>query len=284
MHHVWAVRAVLPSMLGRSDGYILTTASAARLLTNIGAAPYSVTKHAAVALAEWLSVTHGDQGLKVSCLCPRACARPAALRERRPCGCGRPRPEAIEPEDVADSVVDGLRTERFLISPIPRWPTTSASRPTATVGSRGCGSCNVASAMRWAGAAERVRRQRTGCTPFVASDLLAVGLRPGDVVRYRRRWRSVGAGPSPSAAGDGSIGVRDAARPGRSSSSGSRCAGGPRGGTTWEPVADVAGKRRAARPAVTAFVDGSGPCRAFPVRLGTAGADRARRPPPVAAT
>ncbi|HEY1117464.1 MAG TPA: SDR family oxidoreductase, partial [Acidimicrobiales bacterium] len=71
MAHVWAVRAALPGMLAEGSGYILTTASAAGLLTNLGAAPYAVTKHAAVALAEWLAVTHGDQGIRVSCLCPQ---------------------------------------------------------------------------------------------------------------------------------------------------------------------------------------------------------------------
>ncbi len=71
MAHVWAVRAALPDMLARGEGYICTTASAAGLLTNLGAAPYSVTKHAAVGLAEWLAITHGDQGISVSCLCPQ---------------------------------------------------------------------------------------------------------------------------------------------------------------------------------------------------------------------
>ena len=71
MAHVYAARAVLPSMLDRGEGYLLSTASAAGLLANIGDAPYTVTKHAAVALAEWLSITYGDRGIKVSCLCPQ---------------------------------------------------------------------------------------------------------------------------------------------------------------------------------------------------------------------
>ena len=69
--HVYAVRAVLPSMLDRGEGYLLHTASAAGLLTQLGDLPYSVTKHAVVALAEWLSITYGDAGIRVSCLCPQ---------------------------------------------------------------------------------------------------------------------------------------------------------------------------------------------------------------------
>src|SRR4029077_8874244 len=69
--HVFAARAVLPSMLARGEGYLLNTASAAGLLMNIGNASYTATKHAAVGLSEWLSITYGDQGIKVSCLCPQ---------------------------------------------------------------------------------------------------------------------------------------------------------------------------------------------------------------------
>ncbi|MGB2330279.1 MAG: SDR family oxidoreductase, partial [Pseudomonadales bacterium] len=72
MAHVWATRAALPAMLARGDGYLLHTASAAGLLTQIGSAPYAVTKHAAVAYAEWLAITYGDRGIKVSALCPQA--------------------------------------------------------------------------------------------------------------------------------------------------------------------------------------------------------------------
>ena len=71
MAHVYAARAVLPGMLARGRGYLLQTASAAGLLTQIGSAPYAVTKHAAVSLAEWLAVTYGDRGIRVSCLCPQ---------------------------------------------------------------------------------------------------------------------------------------------------------------------------------------------------------------------
>lgn len=114
MAHVWAARRLLPEMLAREEGYFLQTASAAGLLTQIASAPYSVTKHAAVAFAEWLSITYGDRGIKVSCLCPQG-VRTNMLRE----GGGFLGPGAVEPEVVADCVVEGLRDERFLILPHP---------------------------------------------------------------------------------------------------------------------------------------------------------------------
>lgn len=121
MAHVYATRAVLPTMLERGEGYLLSTASAAGLLTNIGAAPYSVTKHAAVALAEWLSVTYGDRGIKVSCLCPQGVATNMLLGGRRDAGQSVVQAAAgvLEPEEVAEVVVLGLRDERFLILPHP---------------------------------------------------------------------------------------------------------------------------------------------------------------------
>jgi NAD(P)-dependent dehydrogenase (short-subunit alcohol dehydrogenase family) len=115
MAHVHAAKAVLPAMLARGEGYLLHTASAAGLLSQIGNAPYAVTKHAAVAFAEWLSITHGDQGIKVSCLCPQG-VRTAMLGDGGGALLG---PTAIEPEDVAQAVVDGLRAEEFLILPHP---------------------------------------------------------------------------------------------------------------------------------------------------------------------
>lgn len=116
MAHVYAARAVLPEMLERGEGYLLQTASAAGLLTQIGSAPYSVTKHAAVAFAEWLAITYGEQGLKVSCLCPQG-VRTNMLERAR--GGGFLREGALEPDKVADIVVRGLAEERFLILPHP---------------------------------------------------------------------------------------------------------------------------------------------------------------------
>jgi NAD(P)-dependent dehydrogenase (short-subunit alcohol dehydrogenase family) len=116
MAHVYAARAVLPGMLERGRGYLLNTASAAGLLTQIGSAPYAVTKHSAVAFAEWLSVTYGDRGIGVSCLCPQG-VRTGMLNEA-----SGPRfllESALSPEDVATAVVEGLRDERFLILPHP---------------------------------------------------------------------------------------------------------------------------------------------------------------------
>jgi NAD(P)-dependent dehydrogenase (short-subunit alcohol dehydrogenase family) len=121
MAHVYAARAVIPAMLARGEGYLLNTASAAGLLTNLGAAPYSVTKHGAVALAEWLAITYGDRGLKVSCLCPQGVDTPM-LRGSIDQGAGQVvlRGGAMmQPEQVADAVVDGLRAESFLILPHP---------------------------------------------------------------------------------------------------------------------------------------------------------------------
>ncbi len=122
--HIYAARAVLPSMLDRGEGYLLHTASAAGLLTQLGSAPYSVTKHAVVALAEWLSITHGDAGITVSCICPQAVATAMAGGGRRPAGTEPAKGTAgsdgvLEPEEVARVVVEGLDREEFLILPHP---------------------------------------------------------------------------------------------------------------------------------------------------------------------
>jgi len=116
MAHIYAARAVLPQMLERGDGYLLQTASAAGLLTQVGSAPYSVTKHAAVAFAEWLAITYGDQGIKVSCLCPQG-VRTNMLERAR--GGAFLRDGALDPDRVAGIVVAGLREECFLILPHP---------------------------------------------------------------------------------------------------------------------------------------------------------------------
>ena len=115
MSHVHAARRLIPGWLARGEGYFLSTASAAGLLTNLKAAQYSVTKHAAVSFAEWLAITYGDQGIKVSCLCPMGVKTPLldsadefhALLD----------PLALEPDEVAEAVVGGLAEERFLILP-----------------------------------------------------------------------------------------------------------------------------------------------------------------------
>ena len=118
MAHVYAARAVLPGMLKRGEGYLLNTASAAGLLTQIGSAPYAVTKHAAVAFAEWLAVTYGDAGIRVSCLCPQG-VRTNMLKEAEESGTGFLTEGALDPEEVAEIVIAGLRLERFLILPHP---------------------------------------------------------------------------------------------------------------------------------------------------------------------
>ena len=118
MAHVYAARAVLPGMLARKDGYLLQTVSAAGLLTQIGSAPYAVTKHAALALAEWLAITYGDQGIKVSALCPQGVK--TRMLENAEFGGGTFLLEgALEPEQVAEAVVKGLEEEHFLILPHP---------------------------------------------------------------------------------------------------------------------------------------------------------------------
>lgn len=115
--HLYAARAVIPGMLARGGGYLLQTVSAAGLLTQIGSAPYSVTKHAALALAEWIAITYGDRGIKVSCLCPQGVRTNMLLREGGPGNFLMP--GSLSVEEVADMVVQGLADERFLILPHP---------------------------------------------------------------------------------------------------------------------------------------------------------------------
>jgi NAD(P)-dependent dehydrogenase (short-subunit alcohol dehydrogenase family) len=125
--HVYAVRAVLPGMLERGEGYLVHTASAAGLLTQIGDLPYSVTKHAVVGLAEWLAVTYGDAGVRVSCVCPQyvrtgmTTGGSTAPRDR-PVMSGEQMhavADVLEPDDVARAVLDAIEREQFLVLPHP---------------------------------------------------------------------------------------------------------------------------------------------------------------------
>jgi NAD(P)-dependent dehydrogenase (short-subunit alcohol dehydrogenase family) len=119
MAHVWASRALLPEMLERGEGYLVNTASAAGLLTQVSSLIYSVTKHAAVALAEWLSIEYLDQGVRVSCICPQG-VRTRMLEQgmqEAAAAAALSSGGLIEPEQVADAVVAGIREERFLILP-----------------------------------------------------------------------------------------------------------------------------------------------------------------------
>ena len=118
LSHVYAARAVIPRMLEQGGGYLLQTGSAAGSLTQIGAAPYSVTKHAAVAFAEWLSITYHSQGLRVSCLCPQG-VHTRMLDGSVSAEADLLRSSALTPEQVADAVVRGLAEEQFLILPHP---------------------------------------------------------------------------------------------------------------------------------------------------------------------
>jgi NAD(P)-dependent dehydrogenase (short-subunit alcohol dehydrogenase family) len=125
--HIYAARAVLPSMIARGEGYLLNTASAAGLLTQIGSMSYSITKAAAISLAEWLSVTHYHQGIRVSVLCPQAVA--TNIISNSPDYIGGSDDDldggvasgdgVLEPADVADLCLDAIREERFLILPHP---------------------------------------------------------------------------------------------------------------------------------------------------------------------
>ena len=117
MAHVWAARHLVPRMIARGGGYLMNTASAAGLLSQIGSAPYAVTKHAAVGLAEWLAITHGDDGIKVSVLCPQA------VRTKMTAG----NPDGVasidgmmEPDELAEVCVKGIAAEDFLILPHPQ--------------------------------------------------------------------------------------------------------------------------------------------------------------------
>ena len=124
--HILAARRLVPIWIERGEGYFVSTASAAGLLSQIGDAPYSVTKHAAVAFSEWLALTYGDRGLNVSCLCPmgvNTAMLNAGLDMEDEHGIGARVVAAagriLEPEDVADTVLEAVADERFLILPHP---------------------------------------------------------------------------------------------------------------------------------------------------------------------
>ena len=122
--HLYAARAVVPSMVARGEGYILNTASAAGLLTQMDSGPYAVSKHAAVAFAEWLLINYGDDGIRVSVLCPQAVRTNIMANAGRPVSQVRGASQAsqdgvLEPEQLADTVIDCLREERFLVLPHP---------------------------------------------------------------------------------------------------------------------------------------------------------------------
>jgi NAD(P)-dependent dehydrogenase (short-subunit alcohol dehydrogenase family) len=116
MSHIWAARHMIPRMVARGGGYLMSTASAAGLLNQVGSAPYGVTKHAAVGLAEWLALTHGDEGIKVSVLCPQA-VRSEMTRGHEEGVAAMD--GMLEPEVVAEACVETIRNETFLVLPHP---------------------------------------------------------------------------------------------------------------------------------------------------------------------
>lgn len=121
--HLFAARAVIPHMADRGEGYLLNTASAAGLLSQFGSLHYTITKHAAVALAEWVAITHGHQGIKVSVLCPQAVQTnigPNSPDADRMVGTGADVAGAdgtLTPDDVSDAVIEALAEERFHVLP-----------------------------------------------------------------------------------------------------------------------------------------------------------------------
>jgi len=118
MAHIHAAKAVLPQMLERGDGYFVNTVSAAGLLSQIGSAPYAVTKHAAIGFAEWLSITYGERGIKVSCICPQGVQTNMLLGEKGDRK-GFLQEGSVTAEHVAAVTLEGVADERFLILPHP---------------------------------------------------------------------------------------------------------------------------------------------------------------------
>jgi NAD(P)-dependent dehydrogenase (short-subunit alcohol dehydrogenase family) len=119
MSHVFIARHLLPRMLARKQGYIVGTVSAAGLLNHVMAAPYGVTKAAALSFFEWIAIVHGDEGIRVSCLCPQGVKTDMLAAERAQLGTNFLTEGALEPGVVAEAVVKGIAEERFLILPHP---------------------------------------------------------------------------------------------------------------------------------------------------------------------
>ncbi len=122
--HVYAARRLVPGWLERGSGCFVATASAAGLLGQIGSAPYTVTKHAAVAFAEYLSIAYGARGIQVSCLCPMGVDTPMLHGDGSPAAerasaVVRAAGAVVQPEEVADHVVDAIAAERFFVYPHP---------------------------------------------------------------------------------------------------------------------------------------------------------------------
>lgn len=149
--HLSAARAVIPGMVERGGGYLLNTASAAGLLTQIDSGPYAVSKHAAVALAEWILINHADGGIGVSVLCPQA-VRTNILGDRAAIAADEARQAAgdgiLEPDDVADACVEAMREGRFLVLPHPEVSTYFLRKATDYD--------------RWLGGMRRFRRRLVG--------------------------------------------------------------------------------------------------------------------------
>jgi NAD(P)-dependent dehydrogenase (short-subunit alcohol dehydrogenase family) len=176
LSHIYAARAVLPSMIARGEGYLLNTASAAGLLTQIGSMAYSVTKHAAVALAEWLAVSHHHQGIRVSVLCPQAVRTnllansPVEVVETEIGASGPAGGDGVlEPADVARACLEASGRSGSGCCPTPRSRRTTVARPTtSTGGSPGC----VASRTSWQPAArcQGTPSRREAATPRPAPE------------------------------------------------------------------------------------------------------------------
>ena len=120
MSQVHAAKAAMPAMLERGEGYFVNTASAAGLLIDVGSMAYTATKHASVGLSEWMAVTYADRGIKVSCLCPMGVRTPMVAQAQSLDIARHLTGDAIEPEQVADTVVEAIDEERFLILPHPQ--------------------------------------------------------------------------------------------------------------------------------------------------------------------